>query len=116
MLLNIKSSFILKTIFANLDNKIKFNIVVHNKQLQRKLNLNLTDFRIVIGRYIEKKNYEIIEYNSYNNQIIFEGEYSNGKRNGKRKEYNEEGDIIFEGEYLNGKKWEGISREYDEDI
>ena len=37
-----------------------------------------------------------------------EGEYLNGKRNGKGKEYYENGNIKFEGEYLNGKKSEGI--------
>ena len=30
-----------------------------------------------------------------------------GKRNGKGKEYNDNGDLIFEGEYLNGKRWNG---------
>jgi len=28
----------------------------------------------------------------------------NGKRHGKGKDYNFGGDVIFEGEYLNGKK------------
>ena len=37
--------------------------------------------------------------------LIFEGEYLNGKRNGKGKEYNKEGKLIFEGEYLNGFKF-----------
>ena len=40
-----------------------------------------------------------------NNYLIFEGEYLNGERNGKGKEYN--GELIFEGEYLNGKRWNG---------
>ena len=31
----------------------------------------------------------------------------NGKRNGKGKEYYNNGELEFEGEYLNGKKWEG---------
>ena len=35
----------------------------------------------------------------------FEGEYLNGKRNGKGKEYNFQGNVIFEGEfYLNHRK------------
>ena len=35
----------------------------------------------------------------------FEGEYLNGKRwNGKTKEYNDDNELIFEGEYLNGIK------------
>ena len=40
--------------------------------------------------------------------LIYEGEYLNGKRNGKGKEYDSKGILIFEGEYLNGKKWSGI--------
>ena len=35
---------------------------------------------------------------------MFEGEYLNGLRNGKGKEYNSKGDLIFEGEYLNGER------------
>ena len=44
--------------------------------------------------------------------LSFEGEYLNGKRNGKGKEYNGEGKLIFEGEYLNGKR-NGIGKEYN---
>ena len=37
--------------------------------------------------------------------IIFEGEYLNGKRNGKGKEYNYyNGKLEYEGEYLNGNR------------
>ena len=39
--------------------------------------------------------------------MIFEGEYLNGVKNGKGKEYDDKGNIIFDGEYLNGKKWKG---------
>ena len=39
--------------------------------------------------------------------MIFEGEYLNGKRNGKGKEYYDYGKLKFEGEYLNGKRWNG---------
>ena len=55
----------------------------------------------------ELKNGEgyIKEYNNDGN-IIFEGEYKNGKRSGKGKEY-KNSDMIFEGEYLNGIKWNG---------
>ena len=42
----------------------------------------------------------------------YEGEYLNGKRNGKGKEYNKNGELIFEGEFLNGKKWNGKGEEY----
>jgi len=36
--------------------------------------------------------------------LIFEGEYLNGERNGKGKEYKCEGKLKFEGEYLNGER------------
>ena len=36
----------------------------------------------------------------------FEGEYLNGQRNGKGKEYDKDGELEYEGEYLNGKKME----------
>ena len=50
-------------------------------------------------------------------KLIFEGEYLNGLRNGKVKEYyiniiNKKLTLLFEGEYKNGKKWNG--KGYDE--
>ena len=44
------------------------------------------------------------------NGVIFEGEYLNGIRNGKGKEYDGNSHIKFEGEYLNGKR-NGIGKE-----
>ena len=46
----------------------------------------------------------IKEYNCFD-ELIFEGEYLNGERNGKGITYNF-GKIVFEGEYLNGKRIE----------
>ena len=45
-------------------------------------------------------------------KLIFEGEYLNGERIGKGKEYGCYGELIFEGEYLNGKR-NGKGKEYD---
>ena len=42
---------------------------------------------------------------------FFEGEYLNGERNGKGKEYSYDGKLKFEGEYLNGKR-HGKGKEY----
>ena len=45
--------------------------------------------------------------------MCFEGEYLNGIKNGKGKEYNSRTFEVFEGEYLKGKKkwlWESIWR------
>ena len=57
------------------------------------------------GDYLEgKRNGKGKEY--INGKLLFEGEYLNGERNGKGKEY-KNGYLEFEGEYLNGKKWNG---------
>ena len=50
--------------------------------------------------------------NEYGGGLIFEGEYSNGIKNGKGKEYSH-GDIIFEGEYLNGRR-NGKGKEFSD--
>ena len=57
-----------------------------------------------------KRNGKGIEYK--NGKKLFEGEYLNGEKNGKGVEYNND-IIIFEGEYLNGKIWNGKGKEYD---
>ena len=47
------------------------------------------------------------EYNIYNDKLLYEGEYLDGKRNGKGKEYNiYNGKLIYEGEFVNGKRKE----------
>ena len=47
------------------------------------------------------------EFEITTDKLIFEGEYLNGKRNGKGKEYYDNGKLKYEGEYLNGKNWNG---------
>ena len=42
----------------------------------------------------------------WNGKLEYEGEYLNDKRNGKGKEYDNEGKLQFEGEYINNKKVE----------
>ena len=53
------------------------------------------------------------EYND-NGFLIFEGEYLNGKRNGKGKEFDSKGNIIFEGEYNKiERRFNGKGKVYD---
>ena len=55
---------------------------------------------------MEKENYmKMVNF-------FFEGEFLNGKRNGKGKEYYFNKKLFFEGEYSNDKKWNG--KGYDE--
>ena len=115
MLDKIRAILILKKTFNYINNRRKYKIILYNKKTQKKLGLNIFDYKRISGRYIEKFSHETREYNSYNNNIVFEGNYLNGKRNGEGKEYNEKKELIFTGKYLNGKKWEGIEKQYDEE-
>ena len=49
-----------------------------------------------------------------NDKLMFEGEYLNGKRSGKGKEYDYNGNLLFEGEYLDDKKWTGKVKEFSQ--
>ena len=126
-MLEIKSSFILKIILSNINEKSKLNIIRFNKTLQNKLDINIMNY-IIFGRkyFIGDKNgkgkeyfinYTIIFANwMCYDKLIFEGEYLNGKRNGKGKEYELgafEGTVSFEGEYKNGKRnGKGIGEQF----
>ena len=52
----------------------------------------------------------------FNNKISFEGEFKEGKKwNGNANEYNEKGNLLFYGTYQNGKKFNGKSCKYFDD-
>ena len=109
----IKSSFIIKIIFSFLSEKQKLNIIMHNREIQNILSVNIENYIKIYGKYIVGgKNGKRKEYLLESNILIFEGEYLNRKRNGKCKEYNKDGVLIFEGEYLNGER-NGKGKEYD---
>ena len=54
------------------------------------------------GEYLNGESYDILK---------FEEEYLNGLRNGKGKEFYDNGILKFEGEYLNGER-NGKGKEY----
>ena len=59
------------------------------------------------------RNGKVIEFNYYG-KLVYEGEFLNGKRHGKGKEYDDyNGNLLFEGEYSNGKRWNGKGKEFD---
>jgi len=140
---SIKSDYNLKEIFLFLGRKRLFNLIIYNKHLQKALKINIEDYKKISGYYKigEKdgrgkvyildtnilvfggeylngkrngkgKEYDEDEYANY--KLKFEGEYLNGERNGKGKEYDKYCYLVFEGEYLNGKR-NGKGKEYDED-
>ena len=111
---SIESLYILKDIISFLSTKQKLEIIIYNKDLQNKLDINIGDYKRISNRYrVGERNGKGKEYND-NNDLIFEGEYLNGKRNGKGKEYHYDGTLYFEGEYLNGKR-NGKGKEYNSD-
>jgi len=112
MLKNIKSTYFIKIIFKYIDEKHKLKLVKCNKDFQKNIDININNYKYFSGRYIIYETNGIAkEYYGENDALIFEGEYLNGKRNGKGKEYDIYGNLIFEGEYLNGKK-NGKGKEY----
>ena len=137
MLKNIKSIYFSQIIFSFLEDKRKLELVKHNKSLQKILNISIINYKFLSGKFIKyetknkgieyhengvlmiyegeflngKRNGKGVEYEyiqSFFPSISFEGEYLNGKRNGHGKEYNAfNGILIFEGEYYKGKRWTG---------
>ena len=105
---NIKSPNILKKILYNLSRSVFLYFINYNKKIQNKFHINIEDYKKFGNRTkIIENNGLGKEYRLNTNIVIFEGEYLNGKKNGKGKEYYENGQIKFEGEYLKGKIIEG---------
>ena len=105
---NIKSKYIIKILFFNLDEKIKLKLIKYDKNLQNTIDINLNNYIFFSGRYIEfEADGKGKEYYGYNDELKFEGEYLNGERNGKGKEYYYNGQLKFEGEYLYDYKLKG---------
>ena len=103
MLNKIKSKYILHNVLIHVNNIQKLNTLRFNKRIQNRLEINIIDYRRLSGKYKIIKDNELKIYNSYNDRILFEGQYSNGNKNGKGREYDLEGRIIFEGEYYDVK-------------
>ena len=105
MLDNVKSVYILRNILSLLIEKRILLLISYNKKLQFKLEKNLINYKAFSKQYIVYESPNIGKvYNAHDDTLIFEGEYSNGKKNGKGIEYYDNGKKKFEGEYLNGKK------------
>ena len=112
---DIKSSYNLERIFSFLDKREKLNMIIYNHQLYEILGVNIQDYKSISGRYkIIEKNGKGREYIINTNKLKFEGEYINRKRNGRGKEYFDDGKLKFEGEYINGKR-NGTGKEYYHD-
>ena len=104
----IKSAYNLKLILSILELSKKLEIIKYSKNVQTRIDIKLDDYKNFSGLYYEEGENGIIKfYDLYNKKLLFEGEYKNSKKNGKGKEYYENGRIKFEGEYLDGKRING---------
>ena len=103
--------FLIKQIFGCIEIKILARIIKINKFLQNKINLDINQYMILSKKIIKYEKGVGKEYEIINGELLFEGEYTKGKRNGKGKEYFLNGKILFEGNYSNGKR-NGRGKEY----
>ncbi len=75
--------------------------------MEQEKNIFIIVFFQYEGEFLNgKRNGKGKEYNK-NGILIYEGEFLNGKINGKGKEYNHNKKLIFEGEFINGYKSKG---------
>ena len=83
---NIKQEYFWFVIFSNIIEKRQLQLIQYNKHLQKILKINILNYRIFSGKYIE---YESTTkgkiFDAYNDKLIFEGEFLNGKKMEKEK-------------------------------
>ena len=104
---SIKALLILRKVFSFILEKKKLDIIIYNKQIKQKFNIDIEYYKKESGKFkICERNGLGREYVLNTSIKIFEGEYKNNKRKGKGKAYRYNGNLAFEGEYLNGKKME----------
>ena len=122
MLKNVKTSDLLKIIFSFIDEKQKLDLIKYNKTLQNYININLYNYKLFSGKFIEYGlNGKGKEYD-YNGHLLYEGVFLNGKKNGYGKEYPTftgigGSELIFEGEFLNGlRNGKGKENDYNDHL
>ena len=88
MLENIRSYYIAQIVFSFIDIKETYKLVKYNKSLLNKLKINPLYFKIRSKKYlIYEKNKKVREYSILDDTLLYEGEYLNGEKSGKGKEY-----------------------------
>ena len=113
---NIKSIYFIRKLFSYVYEDRKLKLIVYNKHIQKIMDISITNYKFMSGKYVVYESNGLAkEYDSFDDKLLFKGEYLNRKRNGKGEEYNSHGEIKFSGEYLNGKR-NGIGKEYYNNI
>ena len=93
----ISSKIILKYVLKFLSNFQKLDLFKYNKSIQKEISLDLEDYKNESQkeRIVEKDNFGK-EYILGSKIKIFEGQFLNGKKHGKGKEYYNNGNLKFE--------------------
>ena len=72
---NIKSYFIIKTLFVYVEEIRKWKIIKYNKRLQRNININIINYKFYSEKYIIYESKGIWkEYNGSNDKKLYEGD------------------------------------------
>ena len=109
---NIQSEFFIRKLFSNIYEDRKLKLVIYNKAIQKIIEISLINYKFMSGKYVVLElDGQGKEYNSYNDKLIFKGEYLKRKRHGKGEEFDVNGELVYSGEYLNGKR-HGTGKEY----
>ena len=83
---SIKSTYNLKLIFSFINDGRKLNMIIYNKELQKKFDVDIEVYKKKSGKYkIGEKNGKGREYKLNTKELLFEGEYLNGKKMVKEK-------------------------------
>ena len=101
---SVKSKYIQILTFSFLDRKNILDLVKYNLKLQELLEININTYKEISQSIkISKGDGYCRIYDLYTMALKFEGEYKNGKKNGKGKEFYKSHDY-YEDEYSKGEK------------
>ena len=82
----VKSRYILNIIFSLISQAKKLRIAIDNKSLQERLRIDSDDYKNASGKYKEILPNGLVKiFKLDTRKLIYEGEYSNRKKNGKGK-------------------------------
>ena len=82
----IKADYLLQSIFSFVDDKKKLKIVQNSKKFQKRLDINIMNYRQMSAKFFMGVWKGIGEEDNYGGQWIVKGESKNGKKKGKGKE------------------------------
>ena len=91
----IESKFLLRKIFSNVNIRQKLELLNFNYPLQKKIGINIEDYKQMSGKYKIDKDGISKVYILGTDILIYEGGYLNGKKNGNSKQYDDNGTMVF---------------------